>query len=93
MRSTARPRTLEGTPLTSAPSKTVLRSTILAVTLAGILTLATAGCSGLEDPSPGRARNEGWATARLPNTSRVAAFDAANGATSFNLSASSIAGS
>ncbi len=42
--------------MTSAPSKTVLRSTILAVTLAGILTLATATAAnahdGLVDSSP-----------------------------------------
>ncbi|MEK6642769.1 MAG: hypothetical protein AABZ08_02580 [Planctomycetota bacterium] len=38
--------------------------------------LTIGGCSGLEEPSPSRARNEGWATIRLPNTSRADAFEA-----------------
>ena len=36
----------------------------------------SAGCSEAELSSPARARNEGWTTIRLPNTSRAEAFAA-----------------
>ncbi|MBI5764575.1 MAG: hypothetical protein HZA51_13740 [Planctomycetes bacterium] len=45
--------------------------------LLALFSLTLAGCSSLEEPTPGRARNEGWTTIRMPNTSRAVAFDAA----------------